>query len=205
MTPPIEGFFEYAGPHMQALPKWALANRKLLKPLIFKFFGNSKSGAALLRTTQVPTIISSGMRDNVVPNRGVVTYNFRLLPGYDAERVIQHLQKIINDTTVKISPIEGTPYEKGSAVSPHNHEAFEKLTASLKASFEEVVVAPYLVLAATDSRHFAAVSTQVYRFTPFKLVSDDLQRIHGINERIAVEAYLQGIQFYSQAMHDFCK
>jgi carboxypeptidase PM20D1 len=47
--------------------------------------------------------------------------------------------------------------------------------------------APNIMLGATDSRHFHAISERVYRFTPIISSEGDLKRIHGINERLSLE------------------
>lgn len=62
----------------------------------------------------------------------------------------------------------------------------------------DVVVAPYLVVVATDARHFADLSESVLRFLPVRLTPTDLRRMHGTNERIAVRDYGQSIRTYRQ-------
>jgi len=63
-------------------------------------------------------------------------------------------------------------------------------------------VAPGLVIAATDSRHFGALTDHVYRFAPLRLRPGDPDRIHGIDERIAVDDYAQMIRFYRHLVHE---
>ena len=62
------------------------------------------------------------------------------------------------------------------------------------------LVAPGLVLGATDARHYQALSPAVYRFLPVLLKPDDLARVHGTNERIAVEDYRRAVRFYVQLL-----
>jgi carboxypeptidase PM20D1 len=57
-----------------------------------------------------------------------------------------------------------------------------------------------LVTGATDSRHYANLTKNIYRFCPIRVGSDDLKRVHGINERIAVADYAGGVKFYYQLM-----
>jgi carboxypeptidase PM20D1 len=57
-------------------------------------------------------------------------------------------------------------------------------------------VAPGLVLAGTDSRHYAGVAENVYRFLPILLTGEDLERPHGLNERISIENFERMIRFY---------
>ena len=50
----------------------------------------------------------------------------------------------------------------------------------------------------TDSRFFAGFTDNIYRFLPVRMAPNDLKRMHGINERIAVKDYEWGIRFYHQ-------
>jgi carboxypeptidase PM20D1 len=62
---------------------------------------------------------------------------------------------------------------------------------------EELLVAPYLVVGATDCRHYNDLCDNIYRFSFIRVGQDDLKRIHGVDERIPVEGYAQLIRFYS--------
>jgi hypothetical protein len=82
---------------------------------------------------------------------------------------------------------------------------FPKVHATLKRevvrqNFPDAVVAPGLMIAATDSRHFSLVSDAVFRFSPFRLKGEDLARIHGTNERLALANYGEMISFYHQLL-----
>ena len=66
--------------------------------------------------------------------------------------------------------------------------------------FPDAVVAPALVVAGTDGRHYARISRDVYRFLPVRLGPGDLARIHGADERIAVGGYADLIRFYVQLL-----
>ncbi len=68
--------------------------------------------------------------------------------------------------------------------------------------FPETVVAPGLVIGATDSRHFVNVAENSYRFLPMRLGRKDLKRIHGTDERIAVDNYLEIVRFYIQLLQN---
>ncbi len=53
-------------------------------------------------------------------------------------------------------------------------------------------------MVATDSRHYAAIADDIYRFLPLRVTAEDLERIHGIDERIAVEDYADLIGFLAR-------
>ena len=53
-----------------------------------------------------------------------------------------------------------------------------------------------------DARYFQGLSRNVFRFLPVRLTSEDLRRMHGTNERLAVRDYEQAIRFYRQLIVD---
>lgn len=204
ITKPVEGFLECTGPYMEFPANMAFANKWLFKKLIFNTFSKSPQGAAMMRTTQVPTIVSAGVKDNVIPNLAKAVYNFRLLPGHTDSTVIKRVNQIIDDSRVTVRVYSEAPYTPGSPSSPHSDHIFRQLVSVIKTTFPEAVVSPYLVLGATDSRHFYQVCTHVYRFNPILLKPEDLSRIHGINERVSISDFLRAIDFYAQWIQDLC-
>ncbi|MCC5916202.1 MAG: M20/M25/M40 family metallo-hydrolase [Cryomorphaceae bacterium] len=204
ISDPIHGFMDYLGPEMPFLQKMAFANRRVFSPLIRNTYEKKAASRALVSTTVVPTIIKSGVKDNVVPTFAKANLNLRLLPGWDAERCIEYLNDLIGDERVAVHQSEGSMYSKASNPSPIDSEAFKILVQTISAHFNDVVPAPYLVLAATDARHFESLTPNVYRFMPFRLAPDDLPRIHGNNERLSIESFLEGIGFYQRFIFNFC-
>jgi carboxypeptidase PM20D1 len=57
-------------------------------------------------------------------------------------------------------------------------------------------------MGATDSRHYADLTNSIYRFTPMWVHPEDLDRVHGINERISIEGYEQAVRFYMQLIRN---
>lgn len=88
-------------------------------------------------------------------------------------------------------------------VSPIDCEAFKLLNTTIRESFENTYVAPALANVGTDSYNFSEISPSVYRFAPYQLTSENLDRIHGDNERITIENYKAMINFYYRIMKNF--
>ena len=51
-------------------------------------------------------------------------------------------------------------------------------------------------MGATDARHYTGLSAHVFRFLPVRMNGDDLERMHGTDERIAVAEYENAVRFY---------
>ena len=75
---------------------------------------------------------------------------------------------------------------------------YRAIARTLAELHPDIVVAPALMIGATDSRHFDGVAANVYKFSPVRASAEDLKRFHGTNERISTANYVEMIQFYHQ-------
>ena len=89
-----------------------------------------------------------------------------------------------------------------SPVSPIDAAGYAAIQKTIRQVFPEGVVAPGLMLGATDGRHMDGISDAVYRFSPVRARPEDLPRFHGTNERISIDNYVEMIQFYHQLLRN---
>ncbi len=183
-------FMDYIGPEMPFGQRMAFANKWLLSSVIKNVYNSSRGGAAMLRTTTAPTIMNAGFKDNVIPTLATASVNFRTLPGTTIEEVVAHIKTVIEDDriVIKIRPVSSLP----EAIADVNDLAFTYMQKAIRSWRNDVIVAPYLVVGATDGRFFTALTPNVYRFLPF----NDVQGFHGINERVGINEYKKAIGFY---------
>jgi len=191
---PVDDFIKYVGPEMPFYARAIFANKWIFKPLLINIYTGSSSGNALVRTTTAPTIISAGMKDNVIPNRAEATVNFRVLAGETSEDILDHVRKVVNDERVEIEVLPGL--SEPAPVSSSESYGFNSIMKTLRQVYPEAVVAPTMMLASSDSKHFTEVSPDIYRFAPIIVTSEDMARIHGIDERVKIEDFLRGITYY---------
>jgi carboxypeptidase PM20D1 len=106
--------------------------------------------------------------------------------------VVEHVRTAIADESIRIDVVEsGEP----SPVSPMD-EPFELIEDCIAAVFPEAVATPYVMMAATDSRHFTAISEHVYRFAPFRMSKAQREAIHSYDEHIGVDDLVDGARWY---------
>ena len=194
---PIRQMFNYVGPEMSWFNKMVFANLWLFGPLVEGQLAKSPSTNAVIRTTTAPTVFESGVKENVLPAHAKAIVNFRILPGDSIETVLDHVRKTIDDPKITIKLLEATarePSKESSIKSP----GFKKLQKTIAQVFPDAIIAPSLVVSATDSRFYESLSLDIYRFQPLRLNSEDTHRIHGVDERLSVQNYIECIKFYLQ-------
>ncbi|MEN6529494.1 MAG: M20 family peptidase [Anaerolineaceae bacterium] len=178
--------FKAFSPAESTMMKVAFANLWLFGPMVRRQLAASSETAASIHTTTAPTIFHSGIKDNVLPSLAEAVVNFRILPGESVSSVCDRVRAVVNDDRVSFAPLPNNAWEP-SPVSPSDCSAYQHLTTVVRDLFPDTTCAPNAMLGATDSRHYHAISDRVYRFTPILVHKEDLERIHGINERLSLE------------------
>ncbi len=194
-----DGLIKYLGPEMQFPNNIAFANPWLFSSIIKSEYKKSRTGNAMIRTTAVPTIVNAGIKDNVIPTLATAIVNFRLLPGDSSTMILKKVKEIINDKRIIIKPF-GDNISEGSNTTPTTSIAFTRIDSIIKLSYKEVVSAPFLLIGATDSRHFSEVSDNIIKFSPMV----DPIGFHGIDERVSLESYQHSLWFFEQFLRS-CK
>lgn len=185
--------FDALGPHLPAVQGFLISQRWALGPLLESALSETPSMNAMIRTTTAITIVTGGVKANVLPTSATATANFRLVPGDTVAGVVDNVRSIIDDPEIEIEVEQG---REASPVASDSGAAWKVIGAAVQVIAPGVIVAPALVLGGTDSKHYGRIAEDSYRFTPFKLGEDDFARVHGTNERIAVDDYPNLIRFY---------
>lgn len=190
--------FDTLAPHMQGFARVALSNLWLFGPVVQKQLEGAGSTNAMLRTTTALTMVHAGNKENVLPGRAEATVNFRILPGDTQAGVLEHVHtqvaKAVPATQWQAETLPGA--KEASKVAPTDSAQYRQLQRTVREVFPDALVAPGLMVAATDSIHYEAISDHIFKFSPIRAKSEDLPRFHGTNERLAVKDYADAIRFY---------
>jgi carboxypeptidase PM20D1 len=189
---PAALLLDAVGPHMRFPLRMAVGNRWLFGPMLRRRLARSPATNAMIRTTTAVTMTQGGVKENVLPDTATATVNFRLLPGDTGEDVLAHVRKAVDDDDVDIEMMTS---REASPVADPESASFELLRASLAEVMPDVLVAPYLTVGGTDTKHYVDLAENSYRFNPVRMGPDDIKRAHGVNERIAVANYAESIAF----------
>lgn len=198
MPEPVRQMLAGIAPETPPAMRVALSNLWLSKPLVQAIFKSQPATRAMLQTVVSPTVFRSGEKDNIVPQQARAEINVRILPGDTVDAVRQRFVKAVDDPRVSIELVAGST--EPTPVSDSGSTGYRTLAGAIHSTYPDVVVAPGLVLALTDSRHYVDIAQNIYRFGPMRLRPEDLARIHGSNERISVEDYAAAVRFFATLM-----
>ncbi len=194
--PYLKETLAYVGPEMGFGLRVILANLWLFSPLFKLVFKSSRAGNALLRTTTAVTILEGGSRPNVLPRKASAVINYRIAPGETVQELLDHVRRVVGEK-IKAEPIQAT---EPSRISPVDGSGFKAVEQAVYAVFPEAVTVPYIVMGGTDAIRYEPVCDQIYRFTPMLISAEDLDRMHGTNERLSLENVERGIRFYIELL-----
>jgi carboxypeptidase PM20D1 len=178
-----------------------LANLWLTAPLVERTMRRSPLGAALLHTTTAPTILSAGIKDNVLPPEAAAVVNFRIRPGETVATVTARVRAVVADSTITVEPLDSVGADP-SAVSDVHSPGYALIAETIRGMTpgEPVPVLPYLVMGGTDAKYWGAYTDRAFRFLAVPLGEGDLARVHGVNERVAVADYATSVSFFARLL-----
>jgi carboxypeptidase PM20D1 len=198
---PIKQMFAHMAPEMSLPMKVIFGNMWLFEGLVRSQMAAKSSTNAQVRTTTAPTMLWGSKTENVLAGEARALVNYRLLSGDTIDDVLEHVKTTVDNLQVEVSIAEATLSE-ASPISSTDSLAFAVINKTVKQVFPEVLTTPSMMVGASDSRLYTSVARDIYRFLPMVLRQEDLDRIHGINERLSVENYQKIVAFYMQLIQN---
>ena len=206
LSGPTRGMVEAMAPYMPFSRRLLIANLWLTAPLVSRGLAANPLGAALLHTTTSPTMLAAGIKDNVLPPEASAVVNFRIRPGETMESVIARVKEVVADSQISVARIDSAGADP-SPVSDVNSSAYRLLSNTIRAMVpnEHPPVIPYLVMGGTDAKFWGPHSDRAFRFLPIPLGEGDRERVHGVNERVALTDYASSVGFFSRLLRGLDK
>lgn len=182
--------------HKGGITKVAMANQWLLGSLVTGQAGGTPSGAAMLHTTIAPTMLEGSPKENVLPQTATALINYRIAPWNRSSDVMARAKAAVGDMPVALSWVK--PPREPSKISSTSSLGWKLVSAAAQADAPDAIIAPYLVVAGTDSHSFERISADVYRFMPLHFRIADTKMIHGTNEHMGIDSFKRMIIFYTR-------
>ena len=159
-----------------------------------------KSGGelnALIRTTVAFTQMSGSKAPNVIPPSASMVANLRLNPEDSVASAIARIKSVIGDGEIVLTDLT---HMEPSPISRTDCEGWRRVASAVAGTWKGALVAPYLMVQCSDSRHYGQISDRVYRFSAMDLTAEERHTIHGNNERIRLETIKSAVEFFMRLM-----
>ncbi|WP_028654894.1 M20/M25/M40 family metallo-hydrolase [Nocardioides sp. J54] len=165
-------------------------------PALMEEFGEAaRMLGAVLRHSTNPTMLDAGYKVNVIPTEATAHVDGRFLPGFEDE-FFATLAELVGEG-IDIDYVSNQPPWE----MPYDGALVDAMSRSLLAEDPDALVAPYLMSAGTDAKHFTRLGMRTYGFAPLRLPEDlDFTALfHGVDERVPVDA----LEFGTRVMDRF--
>jgi carboxypeptidase PM20D1 len=199
LVPTVETFFKQVSPLMPGIRGFIMRHARAFGLLFFKLAADNPVTAAMLRTTIAMTQLEGSAADNVLPSKVHAVVNLRLLQPWTVETATDFIKKAIHDKRVQIN-IYGSPSNPVPASRSYQHSGWPEMKTALAEAWPGVPLMPFIMVSATDSRHYKEITDSIFRFSPHKLDPKEWGGVHGHDERISEENLYKGLTFFSKLL-----
>jgi acetylornithine deacetylase/succinyl-diaminopimelate desuccinylase-like protein len=155
-----------------------------------------------IHTTCVATRVNAGHANNALPQRAEGNVNCRIEPGHSAEEIRQDLIKVLADPTIAVRFVDSlgnlrdsAPDRKSLPPPPLRRDVFAPLEKITSDMWPGTPVIPEMATGASDGIYTMATGLPTYGISGIAIDRDDI-RAHGRDERVGVESYYKGVDFY---------
>jgi len=129
-----------------------------------------------------------------LPQTARAIVNCRITPGESPDDVLKTLNRVVDDPQITITPLKPA---KPSPPSPLTPEVMGAIQQAKEKIWPGLPIVPVLETGATDGLFFRQIGIPTYGITGTAEDLDDV-RIHGKDERMAVEDFYNGLEFEYQ-------
>jgi carboxypeptidase PM20D1 len=141
------------------------------------------------RTTCVATMLSGGHAENALPQKTTATVNCRIFPDVKVADVQAELARVVANPNVRFTVLDDP---QPSPVSEMRTDVTAAITKAVHAVHPGVPVVPYLESGGTDGKVYRAAGIPTFASSGIFMKPQDMFA-HGLNERVPVAAFYQGI------------
>ena len=165
----------------------------------------ARAARALVRDTISPNIIHAGVKYNVIPGEAVMELDCRLLPGTDEPAMRAEVEARLGPDLLGVCGIELITAAP-AVVAPSDSALYRVLEAAIRDHDPEGVPIPVMAPFSTDNKTLARLGVPAYGFSPLRLEPDEayLERYHGVDERVGLDALRWGLPVLYDAVRRFC-
>jgi acetylornithine deacetylase/succinyl-diaminopimelate desuccinylase-like protein len=158
---------------------------------------------ACTHSTYTPTLVSGGLKNNIVPDEIAVELDVRVLPGETTADVERFTAQLLADLPVTVDVVHRTEPSHSSTAAP----IWPALQRAVQRAHPDGRIAPTLFTGATDGRHLRPLGVPVFGFGVLSAALDPAtywSRFHGDDERIDIESLALSTAAWEHVARDVC-
>lgn len=161
------------------------------------FLSRDPRYASMLRTSCVATRMNGGHAYNALPQTATVNVNCRIVPTSTLEEVRATIQRVVNDTSIKVSMTVESREKFGVAPDAIDATLLGVTTSLTKQMWGDIPVIPTMSTGATDGRFLRAVGIPTYGVSGIFALPGE-SNAHGRDEKLRTRSYYEGLDFLYQ-------
>ena len=196
LSPAVSEMLRRLGSHASFALRVVFSNLNFFSPIVKKIMAKGGETNAMIRTTCALTQLSGSDTINTIPTEACAGYSVRVAPWDTTAGVESRIRALAGESVDVTIPYRFEP----SPYSDFNSEAYRLIADTVRRVYPGADDAPYVMNGGTDSKHFTPICDNVLRFCGFRFTSAERHSMHGVDERLSVDAYLKGIDFYTELL-----
>jgi acetylornithine deacetylase/succinyl-diaminopimelate desuccinylase-like protein len=153
--------------------------------------------AAMVRTTFAVNMLKGSEKENVIPPEATSDIDCRMLAGEDPDEILEWVRRAIADAAVQV---EAKWPPKRANLSPPDTELYKAMAETLRRRAPGAVVTPEILVGFTDNWVFRNCGLHAYGFSALVLDVGEVRRVHGNDERIALDNLRAGVRSYTELL-----
>ena len=202
VTPLLAEYFKQLGTEWEFLKPYLEDGKPetLVEVLTQSGMLNVPQMAAMLKNTTSLNRVNAGDKINVIPSTAEAEFDIRLLPGINPDAVIADIIKELADENIKVETVK----KARASESAMDTEEFSIIKNVHLEHFPDALAVASLLFGASDSRFFRGKGIACYGVCPMLISMEDLNRVHGIDERISKENMVRGTEVFADIVKRLC-
>jgi acetylornithine deacetylase/succinyl-diaminopimelate desuccinylase-like protein len=156
---------------------------------------------AMLHDTAAVTVLTAGVKVNVIPNVAEALVDGRYLPGTTEAQYLDEVRAVVGPD-VEIEPFDGSPPLEMEAAS----ELWDVIERVVTRRLPGCVVVPNMIPGMTDAKDYARLGIRTYGFAPVLLKPGEpfSELYHAPDERISIAGLEEGSLWLDDVVAEFC-
>jgi acetylornithine deacetylase/succinyl-diaminopimelate desuccinylase-like protein len=203
VTPLTAEYFKQLGTEWEFLKPYLEDGKSqtLIDALTKSGMINIPQMSAMLKNTISLNILNAGDKTNVIPSKAKAELDIRLLPGTEPDAFIEGIRQLLADENISVQAFKTSR----ASESPTDTEDFAIIKNVHLEHHPNALTVASLLFGASDSRFFRSKGIPCYGVCPMVVGMEDINRVHGIDERISEENMIKGTQVFTDIVKRLCR